>query len=221
MSPDPETGSSWSTTADATHMSPPHPRQDDRAAAGEPFDFATTSGEAFVITGLPGPPPGDTAVSPTAPGPLDDRPDEARTGLWDRLGDRMATAVTAAAAGLVLLGALFVMSIITDGITFTSDKTQPAGENTSIVNPPGQDTQPEGSAAPAAPPMTAAPSPSDPPLPTDPETGNSVPPGDGKDDGHDEDEEVEEAKEDEEDEEDEEEDHDEEEDEEEDDDEDH
>ncbi|CAM5712769.1 hypothetical protein SHIRM173S_08565 [Streptomyces hirsutus] len=205
MSPDPETGSSWSTTADATHMPPPHARQDDRAAAGEPFDFTTTSGEAFVITGLPGPPPGDTAVSPTAPGPLDDQPDEHRTGLWDRLGDRMATAVTAAAAGLVLLGVLFVMSMITDGITFTSDKTQPAGENTSIVNPPGQNTQPEGSATPAAPPITAAPSPSD--LPTDPETGISVPPGDGKEDDHDEAEEDEEDDHDEEEDEDDDEDH--------------
>lgn len=206
MSPDPETGSSWSTTADAAHTPHPHSPQDDRAAAGEPFDFAATSGEAFVITGLPGPPPVDTAVSPSAPGPLDDQPDEDRAGLWDRLGDRMATAVTAAAAGLVLLGALFVMSLITDGITFTSGKTQPAGENTSIVSPPGQNTQPEGSATPAAPPMTAAPSPSD--LPTDPETGNSVPPGDGKDDDHDEDEEAEEDKEDEEDDDDEDEDED-------------
>ncbi|WP_157869354.1 hypothetical protein [Streptomyces hirsutus] len=117
----------------------------------------------------------------------------------------MATAVTAAAAGLVLLGVLFVMSMITDGITFTSDKTQPAGENTSIVNPPGQNTQPEGSATPAAPPITAAPSPSD--LPTDPETGISVPPGDGKEDDHDEAEEDEEDDHDEEEDEDDDEDH--------------
>ena len=80
----------------------------------------------------------------------DDLIGEDRVGLWERLGDRRATAVSAALAGGVLLGVLFVMSMITDGITFSSDETRPAGDGTSIVAPsePAERQQPEGSASP-------------------------------------------------------------------------
>ncbi|MFS8198530.1 hypothetical protein ACLVWQ_07545 [Streptomyces sp. CWNU-52B] len=171
--------------------------QGDRVATGQRHNSATVKGEAFVITGLPGPPPGDTASLPTATGSggnrtdadrLDDgRPDDDRTGLWNRLGDRKATAVTAAAAGLVLLGVLLVMSMITDGITFTSDRTEPAGGDTSVVSPSDQNTRPEEPATPAAPPVAADPSPTD--LPTASGTSADAPDDDDDDDEGEEDDE--------------------------------
>jgi hypothetical protein len=199
---DPEAGPSW--FPDGGPADTPGPRWDAQrssrdehadADAGGPVK-APHSGDAFVITDQPEPPPhasghvsghasgpsagfsptgaSSTGASPTGPsfaasasasasgaasgGPASGGPDpegetrvfalpgfpgrgsgEDRPGLWERLGDRRATAVTATLAGVLLLGVLLVMSMVTDGITFTSEETQPAGGSTAIVPPPETD----------------------------------------------------------------------------------
>ena len=108
----------------------------------------------------------------------DDLIGEDRVGLWERLGDRRATAVSAALAGGVLLGVLFVMSMITDGITFSSDETRPAGDGTSIVAPSEDAGTPSETTAPSPP----SNSPSEPAERQQPE-GSASP--DDDDDDHD------------------------------------
>ncbi|MFC8781632.1 hypothetical protein [Streptomyces nigra] len=111
----------------------------------------------------------------------DDLIGEDPVGLWERLGDRRATAVSAALAGGVLLSVLFVMSMITDGITFSSDETRPAGDGTSIVAPSeGAGTRSETTA-----PSPPSDSPSDPAERQQPE-GSAPPDDDDHDDGDDE-----------------------------------
>ncbi|MGW1326040.1 hypothetical protein ACWD64_26280 [Streptomyces antibioticus] len=141
--------------------STPDPRQGNRTTrtmAGEPFDTA---------------PPG-----PPAPA---ERPDAPRTGLWEQLGDRRATAVTAAAAGLLLLGVLLVMSMITDGITFSSDRTGPAGETSAVETPAPRTPAPEQPTAPAPPPPVAE-TPAPTPSPTAPSPAATASQDDDDDD---------------------------------------
>ncbi|MGV9646013.1 hypothetical protein [Streptomyces sp. NPDC003514] len=177
MSRDSDAGPSWFAHTDTT--GPSGPRRDvhagrpgGRTDADGPLD-ATTRGDAFVITELPEPPSSAPETDRTVPDPDADRTRVDRAGLWERLGDRKATAVTAAVAGGVLLGVLLVMSMVTDGITFTSDATQPAGDGTSIITP----TELPGGAAPAAPsPPDESPTPEEPPAadspsPSDPASG--------------------------------------------------
>jgi hypothetical protein len=134
------------------------------------------SGEAFVITGLPEPPaaaPREAGSMPLpgsgGPGePGDGGPEEevggsgpGRPGWWERLGDRRATAVTAGVAGLVLLGVLLVMAMVTDGITFTSQDTRPSEGSTADAGVPGGGSPGEAVPLPPAPSEehTAAPPP--------------------------------------------------------------
>ncbi|MCF2534931.1 hypothetical protein K6168_04470 [Streptomyces sp. FB2] len=107
----------------------------------------------------------------------DDLIGEDRVGLWERLGDRRATAASAALAGGVLLGVLFVMSMITDGITFSSDETRPAGDGTSIVAPSEDAGTPSETTAPSPP----SDSPSEPAERQQPE-GSASPDDDDHDD---------------------------------------
>ncbi|MFC9317279.1 hypothetical protein ACFW20_34680 [Streptomyces nigra] len=111
----------------------------------------------------------------------DDLIGEDPVGLWERLGDRRATAVSAALAGGVLLGVLFVMSMITDGITFSSDETRPAGDGTSIVAP----SEDAGTRSETTAPSPPSDSPSDPAERQQPE-GSASPDDDDHDDGDDE-----------------------------------
>ncbi|MET9236802.1 hypothetical protein ABZW58_20775 [Streptomyces cellulosae] len=89
-----------------------------------------------------------TQVFPADPLVDGERPDDG-PGLWERLGDPRATAVTAAVAGAVLLGALLVMAMVTDSVTFTSDETRPAGGSSPVVAP--SDSGSPGGAVPADP----------------------------------------------------------------------
>lgn len=139
---------------------------------------------AFVITDLPEPPtsaPGSTRL----PGDPDDDPDEVRAGLWDRLGDRWATAATAAAAGLVLLGVLVGMAMLTDGITVTpAGGEQTAGE-VAPASPPGRETPPADPTASETPPPSDTPSASAPSSATAEETSPGLPQGSPSDDDDD------------------------------------
>ncbi|GLW50128.1 hypothetical protein Stsp02_57890 [Streptomyces sp. NBRC 14336] len=118
-----------------------------------PDNGSAARDRTFVITDLPQP-PASYPQSTRLPGDPDDDPDEARAGLWDRLGDRWATAATAAAAGLVLLGVLVGMALLTDGITVTpAGAGQTAGEVTPAT-PPDRPAQPASPTAPETPPDT-------------------------------------------------------------------
>jgi hypothetical protein len=164
------------------------------------------SGEAFVITGLPEPPaaaPREAGSMPLpgsgGPGETgDDGPEDevggsgpGRPGWWERLGDRRATAVTAGVAGLVLLGVLLVMAMVTDGITFTSQDTRPSEGSTADAGVPGGGSPGEAVPLPPAPSeehTAAPPQAADTPPSSDlPGTGEGATADDDEDD-HDDDE---------------------------------
>ncbi|MFC7916902.1 hypothetical protein [Streptomyces sp. NPDC057386] len=204
MTPDSEARSSWSASGGGTAR-----RRDGIAEDDDTVPVAPADGEAFVITDAPEPRPRDpdTATLPGDPGRrtggragggASDDADGDGAGIWERLGDGRATAITAAAAGLVLLAVLLAMSLITDGVAFTSDRTEPAGGSTATAGgstppagPPGGDHVPGAPAAPATP--SAAPSDTASAAgPTRTPPGTGAPPGagsthDDEDDDHDDD----------------------------------
>ncbi|GAA1419975.1 hypothetical protein GCM10009601_17650 [Streptomyces thermospinosisporus] len=160
------------TDLDARSSSSPLPGP----AGTAPLGSAVTGGEAFDDTDpteLLAPLPGDFVDSPVPDHPGDQPAGAARTGLWDRLGDRWATAATAAAAGCVLLGVLLGMAKLTDGFPVVGEETQQAGEGASSTAPPAQGPEQETPAPPGSPPAAAAPSPSAEPTPS--ESGGAPP----------------------------------------------
>ncbi|NJP48610.1 hypothetical protein HCJ93_00600 [Streptomyces sp. SBST2-5] len=170
-------------------------------AGAAPLGPSLTGGEAFDDTDpteLLGPLPEDLVDSPVLTRPPGDEPAGAsRGGLWDRLGDRWATAATAAAAGCVLLGALLGVAKLTEGFPVMGEGTQQAGGAASSTAPPAEEPGQETPAAPASPPAAAAPSPPAEPTPSEsqPEWGGALPeqsPAHPDDDPHDDDEEEEE-----------------------------
>ncbi|MGW4073001.1 hypothetical protein ACWELB_05700 [Streptomyces asiaticus] len=95
--------------------------------------------------------------------------------LWNRLGDRKATAITAAVAAVVLAGSLLAMSMVTDTVSFSTGGTQPAGGEASITAP----TDP--ASEPIPPQASIPPQPSVSPSTTGPSRGDD---DDEREDGH-------------------------------------
>ncbi|WP_413105265.1 hypothetical protein [Streptomyces sp. Inha503] len=107
--------------------------------------------------------PTSTSTEPRAK--LDGREPRGES-LWNRLGDRKATAITAAVAAVVLAGSLLAMSMVTDTVSFSTGGTQPAGGEASITAP----TDPAGD--PIPPQASTAPPPSVSPSTTGPSRGD-------------------------------------------------
>ncbi|MFF4361620.1 hypothetical protein [Streptomyces sp. NPDC001604] len=86
----------------------------------------------------------------TTPPPADAGP-EPDAGLWDRLGDRKATYLSAGVAAIVFIGIIATVAMVTDDITFPESDARPAGQATSVTAPLAPAIPPETTGSPSAP----------------------------------------------------------------------
>lgn len=162
MSPDPEARgrSSASDDLDDTAIIGV-PNGETAAPAGGPDDARAVTQET--TPDIADAWPTSTSTEPQA---TFDRPETKGESLWNRLGDRKATALTAAVAAVVLAGSLLAMSMVTDTVSFSTGGTQPAGGEASITAP----TDPANE--PVPPQASTTPQPSVSPSTTSPSQGD-------------------------------------------------